>query len=162
MAAIPESEIRQLLTEANAMLKEMRQLKGMSLSSTRVENEAVAHGCNPTTGRSGLLDSGASHPFRMASEEEVSMADRVNVQLANGSEITLAQNAAGTLLKTTSTSDAYVAPIVPLGSLVQDLGCDLQWTRRKGLEIRHPQHGIIRPQVVGAGVPWLARHAPWS
>ena len=161
MAAIPESEIRQLLTEANAMLKEMRQLKGMSLSSTRVENEAVAHGCNPTTGRSGLLDSGASHPFRMASEE-VSMADRVNVQLANGSEITLAQNAAGTLLKTTSTSDAYVAPIVPLGSLVQDLGCDLQWTRRKGLEIRHPQHGIIRPQVVGAGVPWLARHAPWS
>ena len=149
VAAIPESEIRQLLTEANAMLKEMRQLKGMSLSSTRVENEAVAHGCNPTTGRSGLLDSGASHPFRMASEEEVSMADRVNVQLANGSEITLAQNAAGTLLKTTSTSDAYVAPIVPLGSLVQDLGCDLQWTRRKGLEIRHPQHGIIRPQVVG-------------
>ena len=96
-----------------------------------------------------LLDSGASHPFRMASEEEVSQADRVNVQLANGSEITLAQNAAGTLLKTTSTSDAYVAPIVPLGSLVQDLGCDLQWTRRKGLEIRHPQHGIIRPQVVG-------------
>ena len=149
VAAIPESEIRQLLTEANAMLKEMRQLKVMSLSSTRVENEAVAHGCNPTTGRSGLLDSGASHPFRMASEEEVSKADRVNVQLANGSEITLAQNAAGTLLKTTSTSDAYVAPIVPLGSLVQDLGCDLQWTRRKGLEIRHPQHGIIRPQVVG-------------
>ena len=40
-------------------------------------------------------------------------------------------------------------PIVIFGALVQDLGCDLTWSRRRGLEIRHPEHGVIRPKVVG-------------
>ena len=73
---------------------------------------------------------------------------KVKVQLANGAEVTLAQNRGGTLLATLATSSEAV-PIVPLGSLVQDLGCDLTWTRRRGLEIKHPSHGVIRPRVVG-------------
>ena len=38
---------------------------------------------------------------------------------------------------------------MPLGSLVQDLNCELTWGRRRGLEIVHPVHGVIRPKVVG-------------
>ena len=84
----------------------------------------------------------------MAQDEEVEAASKVKVQLANGTEVTLAQNRGGTLLATSAASGEAV-PIVPLGSLVQDLGCDLTWTRRKGLEIKHPNHGVIKPRVVG-------------
>ena len=146
---VPDGEVKQLLQEANAMLKEMRQLKMLALSSTQVENMAVGHGCGPSDGRTGLLDSGASHPFRVASEEEIEKATRVRVQLADGGEVVLAQNKGGTLLAASPKEGDAATPIVPLGALVQDLGCDVSWTRKKGLEIRHPEHGIIRPHVVG-------------
>ena len=119
------------------------------MSSTQVENMAVGHGCGPRDGRTGLLDSGASHPFRVASEEEIEKATRVRVQLADGGEVVLAQNKGGTLLAALPKEGDAATPIVPLGALVQDLGCDVSWTRKKGLEIRHPEHGIIRPHVVG-------------
>ena len=146
---VPDVEVKQLLQEANAMLKEMRQLKTLALSATQVENMAVGHGCSPSDGRTGLLDSGASHPFRVATEEEIERATRVRVQLADGGEVVLAQNKGGTLLAASPKEGDAATPIVPLGALVQDLGCDVSWTRKKGLEIRHPEHGIIRPQVVG-------------
>ena len=146
---MPEAEVKQPLKEANAMLKEMRQLKMLALSSTQVENMAVGHRCHPGDGRTGLLDSGASHPFRVATEEEIERATRVKVQLADGAEVVLAQNKAGTLLARPSREGDTATPIVPLGSLVQDLGCDVSWSRHRGLEIRHPEHGVIRPNVVG-------------
>ena len=40
-------------------------------------------------------------------------------------------------------------PIVFLGALVQDLGCQVTWTRRGGLVIRHPEHGVIKPMIQG-------------
>ncbi|CAE7801443.1 unnamed protein product [Symbiodinium sp. CCMP2592] len=123
---------------------------GSNFVASGVENATVAHKCHPQTGRTGLLDSGASHAFRTGTDEELRQADRVTVQLATGSEVTLAQNKGGTLLSVPAKGNEDVSPIVPLGSLVQDLGCDLQWTRRRGLEIRHPQFGLIRPQVVGS------------
>ena len=144
-----EAQMKQLLEEANAMMKEMRKLKMLALSSTEVENNAVARRCGPMSGRTGLLDSGASHPFRSASTDELQEATRVKVQLANGSEVTLAQNRAGTLLASTPKDGDELSPIVPLGSLVSELGCDLVWTRKRGLEIRHPQHGLIKPRIVG-------------
>ena len=146
---VPDVQVKQLLQEANAMLKEMRQLKMLSLSSTAVENMAVGHGANPQDGRTGLLDSGASHPFRVASQEEIDMAKRVRVQLADGGEVVLAQNRGGTLLAAAPKEGDSATPIVPLGALVQDLGCDVSWTRKRGLEIRHPEHGVIKPKVVG-------------
>ena len=114
-----------------------------------VEATAKSLGMEPGTGRSGLLDSGASHAYRQGSEEEITAADRVKVQLANGECVTLAQNRAGTLLATKTTPEDDALPIVPLGSLVQDLHCELTWGRKRGLEIRHPIHGIIRPRVIG-------------
>ena len=148
-AEVPEAQVKQLLQEANAILKEMRQMKMLSLSSTVVENMAVGHGCSPQDGRTGLLDSGASHPFRVAPQEEIEVSKRVRVQLADGGEVVLAQNRGGTLLAAAPKEGDAATPIVPLGALVQDLGCDVSWTRKRGLEIRHPEHGLIRPKVVG-------------
>ena len=143
----PTDDIRELLKEANSMLKEMRQLKVLTVEDINVQARSL--GLEPETGRTGLLDSGASHAYRAATEEEIAAADRVRVQLANGDHVTLAQNRAGTLLATASSPEDTTAPIVPLGSLVQDLNCELTWGRRKGLEIVHPVHGTIRPKVVG-------------
>ena len=147
-AAVPETELKSLLEEASAMLKEIRQLKALSLTVTNVQNQAVGVGCNPDNGRTGLLDSGASHPFREADEEEIMDADHVKVQLAGGREVVLSQGRHGTLLAK-KTGAASSAPIVPLGALVEELGCQVSWSRRGGLVIRHPQHGIIRPTMVG-------------
>ena len=146
-STLPEGDLKDLLKEASAMLKEIRQLKMLSLS--QVEKCARELGCDPIEGRTGLLDSGASHPYREATNEELDAAHRVQVQLADGREVCLAQNASGTLLVQASRSGASSGPIVPLGALVQDLGCQVSWTRRGGLTIRHPEHGIIKPTMVG-------------
>ncbi|CAE7319561.1 RE1, partial [Symbiodinium sp. KB8] len=106
------------LTEASAMLKEIRQLKTLSLTTTQ------------------------------ASQEELLGADHVRVQLAGGREVVLSQGRHGSLLAE-KTGAASSAPIVPLGALVQELGCQVSWSRRGGLVIRHPQHGAIRPEIVG-------------
>eukprot|EP00439_Symbiodinium_sp_Y106_P061243 s1399_g9.t1 len=145
-----ESLHRALLSEfeqANSMLKEMRQLNMLTVRD--VEVKAKSLGMEPATGKTGLLDSGASHAYRLGTPEELQAADKVRVQLATGDHVTLAQNRAGTLLATKSTDQDLASPIVPLGSLVQDLNCKLTWSRKRGMEIKHPIHGVIKPRVVG-------------
>ena len=142
-----EGELHRLLKEANSMLKEMRQLNMLTVRD--VEVKAKSLGMEPATGKTGLLDSGASHAYRLGTPEELQAADKVRVQLATGDHVTLAQNRAGTLLATKSTDQDLASPIVPLGSLVQDLNCKLTWSRKRGMEIKHPIHGVIKPRVVG-------------
>ena len=142
-----EDDIRSLLKEANNMLKEMRQLKMLTVSD--VLASATAMGMSSEGERTGLLDSGASHPYGSGTDEEFSTATTVRVQLATGEEVALAQSPTGTLLAKKASPEDMVSPIVPLGSLVQELNCELTWGRRRGLEIKHPIHGTIRPKVVG-------------
>ena len=79
----------------------------------------------------------------MATEEEIEKVTRIRVQLADGREVVLAQNKGGTLLAASPKEGDAAIPIIPLGALVQDLDWDVSWTRKKGLEIRHLEHGII-------------------
>ncbi|CAE7224887.1 GIP, partial [Symbiodinium sp. CCMP2456] len=93
-----------------------------------------------------LLDSGASHPFRVPkSLEERTSSRRVQVQLADGKTISLRQNSGGTLLA----ENEQGGTILPLGSLVSSLGCELQWSRKRGLQVRHPRHGLLPTKLVG-------------
>ena len=117
---------------------------------------ATCHHCNHQDGRSGLLDSGASHAFRVAETDEVEAAAKVKVHLANGTEITLVQNHGGILLATSATSGEAI-PIVPLGSLVQDLGCDLTWTRHKGAPVME-----LSSLVLLENIRCLVKHMPWT
>ena len=93
-----------------------------------------------------LLDSRASHPYRAPrSLEEARSSRRVRVQLADGKTVSLRQNTGGTLLA----EDDQGGTILPLGSLVSSLGCELEWSRKRGLQVRHPKHGLLPTKLVG-------------
>ena len=77
-----------------------------------------------------LIDSGATHALRKAnSQEEWSEASPVIVNLAGGESVGLRMNTAGTILVPISsrTTASSMAPIVPLGALVSQLGYTMTW-----------------------------------
>ena len=81
-----------------------------------------------------LMDSGATHPLRRAwTEEEWLAASPVVVTLAGGESVSLRMNSGGTLLVPASggPGGGPTSPIVPLGSLVQQLGYTLEWSNKK-------------------------------
>ena len=81
-------------------------------------------------GAYALVDSGATHPLRRATNDrEWEEASKVIVHLAGGEVVELKMNAAGTLLvpATGSLKAASSTPIVPLGSLVGVLGYRMEW-----------------------------------
>ena len=143
-------EMKKLLREASSMLSKI-QLMAMKIGDTNKATEDLElllratgmdqHGL-------ALLDSGASHPFRNPSNPtELSEANKVNVELAGGRMVELKQTHSGTLLK--ADGEGPQAPIVPLGSLVQQLGCSITWSRRQGLKVVHPQHGVLKVRMKG-------------
>ena len=98
-----------------------------------------------------LLDSGASHAYRNARDaEEKQRARPVNVRLAEG-ETTLLQTEAGTLI-----GEGQCDTLVPLGQLVEILGCKVRWTKGN-LVVTHPVHGKLRVRVRDY-CPELAEH----
>ena len=150
---VKDQEVKELLKEANAMLSKLAKLQTMEVQTNesvgRLSAAMKAAGVSPGEG-SALLDSGASHAFRSARCGEDAESSPVRVELAGGQFVTLKQNKAGTLLAVANDPDAQNAtPILPLGALVQRLGCDLRWTRKGGLKITHPQFGTLRTFVKG-------------
>ena len=120
-----------------AQLGTLRRLQRASVNS---EGERVA-----------LLDSGASHAYRSAyDEEERNKAVPVNVKLAQG-EATILQNQAGTLI-----GEDRAETLVPLGQLVEVLNCKVHWTKGR-LTVLHPVHGRLRVKVRDF-CPELAEH----
>ena len=93
-------------------------------------------------GPRGLLDSGASHALKEATVEEYNRGLPIKVTLAGEDTKELRQNVCGTVL-VTQTGDQKVQPIVPMGALVEDLGCSLQWAKGT-LKLRHPTKGFIK------------------
>ena len=71
----------------------------------------------------------------------------VKVELADGRSIDLRQTSTGTLLKEDRRDPQ--PPIVPLGSLVQQLGCSLTWSKKGGLKVSHPVHGPLEVKMHG-------------
>ena len=70
----------------------------------------------------GLIDSGATHPLRPRRPGECdSTYKKVSVTLANGETTALQVTPGGTMV----TDRHDVEPILPMGQLVQDLGCQL-------------------------------------
>ena len=148
-ASAHREEMRQLLQEANSMLSKIK-LMGMKVDGVDPEREDLELfflAAGATEEKMALLDSGASHPFRQAvSELELQQAKDVSVELADGQKIGLLQTRTGTLLNDRARDQS---PIVPLGSLVQQLGCTVNWSRRQGLKVNHPVHGDIAVRMRG-------------
>ena len=145
------TEVREL---AEQFLAKLKRLAPMQVET----NEAIAtlnhflrsQGLESPEGLA-LLDSGASHPYRAPrSQDEVQKARKVAVQLADGRTVRLRQTTAGTLLpEQANEGDNFGGTILPLGSLVQSLGCTLRWSRRRGLQVHHPEHGLLPTKLVG-------------
>ena len=81
-------------------------------------------------GRMALVDSGATHPLRVASNLEW------QVVVAGDGVTRMRQNPNGTLLMEPETRGAQT--ILPLGSLVSVLGYDTVWTKKKCI-LRDPE-----------------------
>ena len=94
----------------------------------------------------GLLDSGASHPMRSATTEEYEAGHPVAVTLAGEDVKVLKQYAKGTVL-IQSEEGQTVQPIIPLGSVIEDLGCSLHW-KRGSLQLLHPQRGVMKVKLI--------------
>ena len=98
----------------------------------------VGSGNDPIEGETGLVDSGATHALREGAQEEMRAAKHVPVTLAGDEKSTLCQSQLGTVLVLHPTQ-----PLVPMGALVEVLGCSVKWTP-KVLKITHPKHGNLK------------------
>ena len=93
-------------------------------------------------GVKGLLDSGASHAMKQATSAEYQDGIPVRVTLAGEDSRILRQNLHGTVLVEETGRDP-VQPIVPLGALIEELGCHLQWNKGS-VKLWHPTRGFIK------------------
>ena len=99
----------------------------------------------------GLLDSGATHALRpRLPDESLDGYRTVVITLAGGKQTTMKMSPGDVIV-----GDADTEPIVPMGQLVRDLGCTVQWLDTH-VVISHPIRGQIPIQLCG-GCPMVER-----
>ena len=118
-----------LLTEATALLKSLRSMKAVRVKRISSPNSGMAD-------RVALLDGGATHGLRQATEAELKDLVQIEVELASGTTWLFRHPSHRTLL-----SKDPVEAIIPLHRLVS-LGYQINWSKR-GCRIKHPVRGII-------------------
>ncbi|CAE7573274.1 TY1B-DR3, partial [Symbiodinium sp. CCMP2456] len=153
--AVQSPEFQTFMREVNTMLQKMTRLNMLEvrpqLNSELAQLDMQMASFDERLEPMALLDSGATHPFRRLPPVHEDGLHPAQVQLADGKAITLQQNRAGTLmpLKEAVAQEEGATTIVPLGTLVQELGCTVNWDR-KGLHVHHPRHGVISTHVAGS------------
>ena len=136
-----EQTLRSLQRQLDSMRETMR-MRQITLKLSKVELSSTR----------GLVDSGATNPLRpMQDGEDVTAYEDRVVELAAGESYTLRVTPGGTLVAASGTQ-----PIVPMGALVQSLGCRLSWTGGH-CKIRHPCRGDL-PVAMNQGCPELPMH----
>ena len=160
-AKTKETQMKDLLEEAGKMLKTMSDSSSSTtttappsdqeknedlmeklqqqLNSLRQRQKTFRLQRMKSGEQGGLIDSGASHPLRPARPGEDSTGyPVVGVSLANGAKTTLKMSPGGSMLS----PDEMIEPIVPLGDLVEKLGCVFLWKEGE-LVIQHPKRGKL-------------------
>eukprot|EP00439_Symbiodinium_sp_Y106_P082366 s11_g21.t1 len=98
-----------------------------------------------------LLDSGATHPV-IPFREELGGLEKVSVTLAGDGKQQWLRTKGGTLVVPPSPGGPGGAEppqsIVPLGALVESLGCSVTWSKRRGLRVVHPRLGLLKTGVL--------------
>ena len=162
--------VKELLQEANKMLKSLTKeegtskpevsedrqsptLQGLQKQLDELKQKTMKLSQLSTGGTSGLLDSGATHPLRsMVASDAGKYSKEVLVTLASGEKTRLRMNAAGTMLS----RDPNIEPIVPMGVLVDDLGCTVEWCSN-GVRVVHPTRGLLSVDAKTTGCPQVTR-----
>ena len=155
-----------LLEEANKMLKALQQGKNEEDEGKEVRLQKLQKQLDELKtlkvfriskihtkeGDYGLLDSGATHALRGRQPGE-SLKDltEVRVTLACGRDATLKMTRGGTMIG----QDEETEPIVPLGKMVSQLGCTVEWDEG-GLVVVHPERGRLDTTQRG-GCPHIPR-----
>ena len=172
-AVCPSEDMKGLLEEASRMLKAMntaggaeatpveevedprikqlqRQLDELKGGASRMKVLRLARVQAGNT-HMGLLDSGATHALRPRHPcEEIRRYRKVVITLAGDRQVEMKMSPGGVIVGKEDTE-----PIVPMGQLVQDLGCTVQWLDTH-VVISHPTKGQIPVQLCG-GCPMVER-----
>lgn len=99
----------------------------------------------------GLLDSGATHPLRVAKKgEQLERLPLVKVALAGGTEVEMHLSEGGSIV-----SREDVEPIVPMGLAANVLRCKIEWEDGV-LRLKHPAKGTLHVKLED-GCPLLPR-----
>ncbi|CAE7242289.1 GIP, partial [Symbiodinium microadriaticum] len=103
-----------------------------------------------------LLDSGATHV--VVDDAAAGSQDLVpcTVSLAGDQRQTWHQTPGGSLVAPVTGDGHAPQTILPLGSLVTQLGCSLRWSKREGLQLMHPKLGRLKTSLKG-GCPQLSK-----
>ena len=143
--------VEQLLEDAQKLMKAfMEQKSGPQVKVLRVDEERLVD--SPAMKelmrvedrfvsmcQMGLLDSGATHPLRPKTTRDAEEhMGKVNVTLAGENRVEMQQSRAGTILGSEGSQ-----PIVPLGTVVKQLGYEFGWSKR-GCHLKHPTKGEIK------------------
>ena len=171
-SAVPKEEpkeetMKEMLEEANKMLRMLhKEKKGQEDGSSRegrldrlqqqlndLKSLKVLRMAKLQQGSGdGLLDSGATHALRgKRSGEDTSRCREVQVTLACGRQTTLHMSEGGAMIH----SNPATEPIVPLGRMIEKLGCRLGWDS-EGLIVHHPSRGRLPVEDRG-GCPHIPR-----
>eukprot|EP00439_Symbiodinium_sp_Y106_P015157 s5414_g2.t1 len=149
-------DIKEMLADVGKMLKQMTTANmkratvveaGFEQKLKDVEAKMKALSVECEEGHvDGLLDSGASHAMRMAQGEEYERGSAVKVTLAGEDVREMKQNLHGTVLVENNGTNS-VQPIVPLGAVIEELDCSLQWKKGE-FQLRHPTKGVMKVKLV--------------
>ncbi|CAE7301732.1 RE1 [Symbiodinium sp. CCMP2592] len=151
-SATTTNDLKEVLADVGKMLKAMTSVTTIKRAEVKddpllvkIKVLAAKFGYEDEDEGGGLLDSGASHPMRAATEAEYERSIPVKVTLAGEEERVLRQNGQGTvLLKPGEAENSQ--PIVPLGAVIRDLGCRLQW-KEDGIKLFHPDRGQVKIRI---------------
>ena len=165
-----DSTVKDLLAEANKMLKSLTSSDSPPKTPTREEEirngvmERLQQQLNAmkqkafrlhrmtTAGEEGLIDSGATHPLRPLIEgEDTSRYREVEVTLANGEVKRMPMSPGFAMVS----DQKNIEPIVPMGLLADLLGCKVIW-KSEGLEVLHPKRGQLPVRAVD-GCPQIPK-----
>ena len=152
LSSASSREIGEMAEQFLARLKKLAMMRPLQEATDQAVHDLElllrGQGFEPSDNMA-LLDSGASNAFRSAkNEREHTRARKVAVQLADGRTVKLKQTSGGTLIPEKVDGEANCT-ILPLGSLVESLGCSLEWSKRQGLRVYHPVHGLLPTKLVG-------------
>ncbi|CAE7888738.1 RE1 [Symbiodinium microadriaticum] len=114
-----------LLRSATQILKLMAEQGNVAMPSMKMLKKAVT----AMESRMALVDSGATHPLRQATNPEWQGSSEVDVLIAGDGVAKMRQTESGTLL--TDPLAGKSQTILPVGGLVSILGYELQWTKKK-------------------------------
>ena len=105
-----------------------------------------------------LLDSGATHPV-IPYKEGLSGLEKVSVTLAGDGKQQWMRTRGGTLVVPPahdgSQDSSPPQTIIPLGALVETLGCSVTWSKKQGLKVKHPRLGTLKTGVGKNTCPYV-------